>query len=100
MKLMPAMVRPITREARAASRPRPHISRDNHNPFIPSTASIPVMNRMLVTSSTIASQATEYDSRDHILNRVVTVTAGVPSGFQAAATSWDVSGLASAWGAP
>jgi hypothetical protein len=52
------------------------------------------------TSATIASQATEYDTRDHILNRVVTVTAGVPSGFQAAATSWDVSGLATAWAAP
>jgi pectin methylesterase-like acyl-CoA thioesterase len=52
------------------------------------------------TSATIASQATEYDTRDHILNRVVTVTAGVPSGFEAAATSWDVSSLATAWGAP
>ncbi len=52
------------------------------------------------TSATIASQATEYDTRDHILNRVVTVTAGVPSGFQAAATTWDVSALATAWGAP
>jgi pectinesterase len=52
------------------------------------------------TSATIASQATEYDSRDHILNRVVTVTAGVPNGFQAATTSWDVSALAAAWGAP
>jgi pectin methylesterase-like acyl-CoA thioesterase len=51
------------------------------------------------TAATIASQATEYDSRDHILNRVVAVTAGVPSGFQAAATSWDVSALATAWGA-
>ena len=39
------------------------------------------------TSATIASQTTEYDTRDHILNRVVTVTAGVPSGYQAAATS-------------
>ncbi len=52
------------------------------------------------TSATIASQTTEYDSRDHILNRVVTVTAGVPGGFQAAATTWDVSSLATAWGAP
>jgi pectate lyase len=52
------------------------------------------------TSATIAGQATEYDTRDHILNRVVTVTAGVPSGYQAAATSWDVSSLATAWGAP
>ena len=47
MKLIPAIVRPITREARAASRPRPLTNRDNHNPFIPSTATIPVMNRML-----------------------------------------------------
>jgi hypothetical protein len=52
------------------------------------------------TSATIASQTTEYDTRDHILNRVVAVTAGVPSGFQAAATTWDVSALATAWGAP
>jgi pectin methylesterase-like acyl-CoA thioesterase len=52
------------------------------------------------TSATIASQATEYDTRDHILNRVVSVTTGVPSGFQAAATTWDVSSLATAWGAP
>jgi len=52
------------------------------------------------TSATIASQATEYDTRDHILNRVVTVAAGVPTGFQAAAAPWDVSALASAWGAP
>jgi hypothetical protein len=52
------------------------------------------------TSATIASQATEFDTRDHILNRVVTVTAGVPTGFQASASTWDVSGLATAWGAP
>jgi len=52
------------------------------------------------TSGTINSQATEYDTRDHILNRVVTVTTGAPSGFQAAATTWDVSGLATAFGAP
>ena len=52
------------------------------------------------TSATIVSQATEYDTRDHILNRVVTVTAGVPSGYQAAATTWDVSALATTWDAP
>ncbi len=52
------------------------------------------------TSATIAGQAAEYDTRDHILNRVVTVTAGVPSGYQAATTAWDVSSLATAWGAP
>jgi hypothetical protein len=52
------------------------------------------------TSATIASQATEYDTRDHILNRVVAVTAGAPSGYQAAATTWDVSALATAWMAP
>ncbi|HEX3776421.1 MAG TPA: pectinesterase family protein [Polyangiaceae bacterium] len=52
------------------------------------------------TSATIANQDTEYDTRDHILNRVVTVTAGAPAGFQAAATTWDFSALASAWGAP
>ena len=52
------------------------------------------------TSATIAEQATEYDTRDHILNRVVTVTAGVPTGYQATAAAWDVSSLATAWGAP
>jgi hypothetical protein len=53
------------------------------------------------TSSSITSQASEYDTRDHILNRVVTVSGGTtPTGFQAAATAWDVSSLAAAWGAP
>ncbi|HEY4102998.1 MAG TPA: hypothetical protein VGM44_03870, partial [Polyangiaceae bacterium] len=52
------------------------------------------------TAATIASQDTEYDTRDHILNRVVTVTAGAPAGFQAATTTWDVSALAAAWNAP
>jgi Pectinesterase len=52
------------------------------------------------TSASIASQAAEYDTRDHILNRVVTVTAGVPAGYQAAATTWNVASLATAWGAP
>jgi hypothetical protein len=52
------------------------------------------------TSSVIASQATEYATRGQILNDVVTVTAGVPTGFQPATTTWDVSALATAWGAP
>jgi len=52
------------------------------------------------TASTITAQTTEFDTRDHILNRVVTVTAAAPTGFQAAATTWDVSALATAWGAP
>ena len=52
------------------------------------------------TSATIASQSTEYDTRDHILNRVVTVTSGAPSGYQSAATAWDLTSLATAWGAP
>ncbi|MEO6599682.1 MAG: hypothetical protein ABIQ16_07405, partial [Polyangiaceae bacterium] len=52
------------------------------------------------TSASIASQAAEYDTRDNILNRVVTVTAGVPAGYQAAATTWNVASLATAWGAP
>lgn len=51
-------------------------------------------------SGTIASQSTEYDTREHILNRVVAVTNGVPVGFEPAASAWDVSSLASAWGAP
>jgi hypothetical protein len=52
------------------------------------------------TASSINSVGTEYDTRDHILNRVVTVTAGVPSGFQAASTIWHTSSLAAAFGAP
>jgi hypothetical protein len=52
------------------------------------------------TASSINSQSTEYDNRDHILNRVVTITAGAPSGFQTVANPWDTSGLASQWGAP
>jgi len=52
------------------------------------------------TSNTIANQSTEYDMRDHILNRVVTITSGTPSGYEAAATAWDVSSLATAWAAP
>ncbi|MGC4086379.1 MAG: pectinesterase family protein [Polyangiaceae bacterium] len=52
------------------------------------------------TSATIADQANEYSTRAQILNRVVTVTAGAPSGYQAAASTWDVSSLATAWSAP
>jgi len=54
------------------------------------------------TSATIDSQATEYDTRDHILNRVVTVTAGAPTGYLAAPTtaSWNIPALATAFGAP
>jgi hypothetical protein len=53
-----------------------------------------------VTSSSIADQASEYDTRDHILNRVVTIKAGTPTGYEAVTTAWDVSSLATAWGAP
>jgi hypothetical protein len=52
------------------------------------------------TSATIANQSDEYDTRDHILNRVVTVTAGAPSGYEPVAATWDVSALATAWSAP
>jgi hypothetical protein len=53
------------------------------------------------TAATINSLASEYDTRDHILNRVVTVTGGTtPVGYQAAATIWDLSALAAAFGAP
>jgi hypothetical protein len=52
------------------------------------------------TSATIANQSTEYDTRDHILNRVVTITSGTPSGYEAVATAWEVSSLATAWAAP
>ena len=51
------------------------------------------------TAAVIAGLASEYDSRDHILNRVVAVSNGTPSGFAAAAAVWDVSALAAAWGA-
>jgi len=53
-----------------------------------------------LTSAVIANQSTEYATRGQILNDVVTVMAGVPTGYQAAATAWDVSALATAWGAP
>jgi hypothetical protein len=52
------------------------------------------------TASTVASQSTEYDTRDHILNRVVTVTNAAPTGFETAPAAWDVSTLAAGWGAP
>lgn len=52
------------------------------------------------TSATIAQQSTEYDTRGHILNRMVTVMNGVPAGFEAASTTWDVSSLATDWSAP
>lgn len=52
-------------------------------------------------ASTIADQATEYATRDQILNRVVTVVSGAPTGYQASPLgNWDVSALASAFGAP
>jgi hypothetical protein len=52
------------------------------------------------TSATIAEQATEYDTRDHILNRVVTIKSGAPTGHEAVSSPWDTSALAKAWGAP
>jgi len=52
------------------------------------------------TSATIAGQATEYDTRDHIFNRVITVSGTTPVGYQAAASIWNTSALAAAWGAP
>src|SRR5581483_4736551 len=41
------------------------------------------------TSATINSQLTEYDTRDHILNRIVTVTAGAAVGYQDVTTPWN-----------
>jgi len=52
------------------------------------------------TASSIASAASEYDNRNHILNRVVTVSSGAPTGYAAASSIWDTSALAAAWGAP
>jgi pectin methylesterase-like acyl-CoA thioesterase len=52
------------------------------------------------TAAVVNSQTAEYDTRDHILNRVVVVTSGAPAGFQAAAVAWDVSSLATAFNAP
>jgi pectin methylesterase-like acyl-CoA thioesterase len=43
-------------------------------------------------SLSIAGQAAEYDTRDHILNRVISVSGGVPT-YAPAATTWDVSGM-------
>jgi uncharacterized protein YjdB len=51
-------------------------------------------------SLTVNTMATEYDTRDHILNRVVTVASGSPTGFTASATTWDISALVTAFGAP
>ena len=57
--------------------------------------------RFATEGSPIAEPSTEYDTRDHILHRVVTVAAGAPTGYQATApAAWDVSALARAWGAP
>jgi len=53
-----------------------------------------------LSASTIASGGVEYDTRDHILNRVISVSGGVPTGYTGAATTWDVSSLANGWGAP
>jgi hypothetical protein len=50
------------------------------------------------TASTIANVDTEYDTRNHILNRVVSNTGGV-LGYQDAATIWDISGLVTQFGA-
>jgi hypothetical protein len=52
------------------------------------------------TSANVAQQSTEYDTRSHILNRMVTVMNGEPAGFEAASTTWDVSSLATDWSAP
>lgn len=52
------------------------------------------------TSSSIASQATEYDTRDHILNRYITISGGAVTGFADASTIWDISALVSDFGAP
>jgi adhesin/invasin len=55
------------------------------------------------TASTIADQANQYDTRDHILNRVISVSGttltyvDLPVGGKEA---WNVSSLATAWGAP
>jgi len=51
------------------------------------------------TASTINSQSTHWATRDEILNEVVTVTSGTPSGYQTASSTWDTSTLASTWGA-
>jgi pectin methylesterase-like acyl-CoA thioesterase len=52
------------------------------------------------TASTVAALSSEYDTRDRILNRVITVAGGAPTGFAPAGIPWDVAGLAAAWGAP
>jgi hypothetical protein len=53
------------------------------------------------TTATVAALATEYDTRAHILNNVVSVTAGAPTGFVTSPLgTWDVSALAATFGAP
>jgi len=52
------------------------------------------------TSATIASLATEYDTRNNILNRYITISGGAVTGFADASTIWDISTLVTDFGAP
>jgi len=52
------------------------------------------------TSTTIADQPSEYDTRDHILNRVISIKSGVPAGYETVPLPWDTSSLATTWNAP
>jgi len=58
-----------------------------------------ITNDAAVSSATIVNQASEYDTRDHILNRVITVTAGLPTGYDLSPLGvWDISSLAKSFG--
>jgi uncharacterized protein YjdB len=53
-----------------------------------------------VTGTSIANTvADEYNTRENILNRFITVSAKIPTGFQAATTTWDLTSLESDFGA-
>jgi uncharacterized protein YjdB len=52
-------------------------------------------------TTTITNLSTEFNTRDAILNRVITVNASqVPTGFEASSTTFDTTALATEWSAP
>lgn len=55
--------------------------------------------RYASSSAVIADMSAEYDSRGHILNRVITAS-GTAYGYADAANAWDTSALAAAFRAP
>jgi uncharacterized protein YjdB len=52
-------------------------------------------------TTTITNLSTEFNTRDAILNKVITVNASkVPTGFEASTAAWDISSLVTEWSAP